>query len=364
MRIICTQENLRKGLNITSRISSGSTTLPVLNNILLATDRGVLKLSSTNLEMGVNTWVRCKVEEEGSISVPARTFNELISTLPNDNITLSIENSQLVVESGNYKTRVKGLSADEFPLIPQVDEVEPVHISAKNLKTAISQVTFAAAASETQPEISGILFSFNETDFKLVATDRYRLAEKHIPSTGSAQKDLIVPNKAVQELAKILGNAEDEDVQILIGTNQLMFKTGESELISRLIEGIYPPYQKSIPQSFNTEATMETSALSSALRTAGIFTQTGSNIILAYEPGGNLVISSGVGDVGESKVNVPATINGAPGSIMFNHKYILDCLGAIGTKTVRLQFIGENSPGVISSPELPDYIYLVMPIKI
>ena len=364
MRIICTQENLRKGLNITSRVSSGSTTLPVLNNILLSTDRGVLKLSSTNLEMGVNIWVRCKVEEEGAISVPARTFNELIATLPNDNITLSTDGTQLIVESGNYKTRVKGLSSEEFPLIPQVDEVEPVIVSAKNLKTAISQVSFAAAASETQPEISGILFSFTPGDFKLVATDRYRLAEKHVQSSGSAQKDVIVPNKAVQELAKILGNAEDQDVQIFLGQNQVMFKAGESELVSRLIEGVYPPYQRIIPQSFNTEAEMDASDLTSALRTAGIFTQTGSNITFEYEPGGNLVISSGTGDVGESKVNVPATINGAPGSIMFNHKYFLDCLSGIGAKKVTIQFISDNAPGVLTTKEMPDYMYLVMPIKI
>src|ERR1700738_4519556 len=122
MKVVCTHENLKKGLGITSRVSSGSTTLPILNNILLKTDQGILKLSSTNLEIGVNTWVRCKVEEEGGVSVPAKTFTDLINNLPSEKINLVLEGNQLLIESGNYQTKIKGLGADEFPLIPQIDE--------------------------------------------------------------------------------------------------------------------------------------------------------------------------------------------------------------------------------------------------
>src|SRR5258708_5345466 len=207
MKVICTQENLRKGLGITSRVSNGSTTLPVLNNVLLKTERGSLKLSSTNLEMGVNTWIRCKIEEEGGISVPAKTLADLINNLPNDNITLSVENNQLLIETQDYKTKVKGLAPDEFPLIPQVDEQNAVEVSAKDLKTAINQVSFAAAYSETQPEISGVLVAFEEGLMRMVATDRYRLAEKTIKVQGSFGKNIIVPNRAITEVGKVLGGS-------------------------------------------------------------------------------------------------------------------------------------------------------------
>ncbi|MFI5158415.1 MAG: hypothetical protein ACHQF4_06090, partial [Sphingobacteriales bacterium] len=160
MKLTCTQENLRKGLGSTARVSSGSTTLPILNNVLLKTEQGGLRLSCTNLEMGVNTWIRCKVDEEGAISVPAKTFTDLINSLPNDNITLTVDNNTLFIESKNYATKIKGLGADEFPLIPQVEDENAVEINAHELRSAINQVSFAAAVSETQPEISGILFFF------------------------------------------------------------------------------------------------------------------------------------------------------------------------------------------------------------
>ena len=364
MKIICTQENLKKGLGITSRISSGSTTLPVLNNILLKTDQGQLKLSCTNLEMGVNTWIRCMVSEEGGISVPAKTLTDLVNSLPNDNITLSIEGNQLLVETSNYQTKIKGLAPDEFPLIPQVDDTAPVELQAKDLRTAISQIVFAVAYSETQPEISGILFSFEEGLLKLVATDRYRLAERVLEVNSKITKSLIIPNRAVQELAKIISGSDQENIQIFFTQNQVMFKSLETEIITRLIDAKYPDYSQIIPQSFNTEIDIKANDLSSAMRTAGIFTQTGNNVTLEYGSPDHLQISSSSGDIGESTVKVPCTVDGGEGKIIFNHRYILDCLNAIGTEAVTFRIIDENAPAVMVSKELPGYIYLVMPIKI
>ncbi len=364
MKVVCTQENLKRGLGITSRISSGSTTLPVLNNVLLKTDQGVLKLSSTNLEMGVNTWVRCKVEEQGGISVPAKTIVDLINNLPSDNITLSVDNNQLLIETSNYKTKVKGLAPDEFPLIPQIEEQNPVLINSREFKTAISQTAFAAAYSETQPEISGILFNFEEGKLKLVATDRYRLAEKSISVKGSMSKSIIVPNRAVQELAKIVSNEGDQETQVYFTQNQIMFKTEETELTSRLIDGQYPDYKQIIPQEFNTEIDLAADELTSAMRTAGIFTQTGNNVSLEFEAPDKLTISSSSGDLGESKLEIPCSVTGQTGKIIFNHRYILDCLSTIGVKKVTFQIINENSPALLMSKDLPGYIYLVMPIKI
>lgn len=368
MRIVCTHENLRKGLNLTSRVSSGSTTLPVLNNILLKTENGLLKISATNLEIGVNTWIRCKVDEEGAVTVPARTFNDLINNLPNDNVSLFLEDSYLFIESGNYKTKIKGLNAEEFPLIPQIEEQNPIEIVAHELKDAISQVVFAAAVSETMPEISGILFAFEEGTLKLVATDRYRLAEKVIRLASQAQnspsKSMIIPNRAVHELHKSLSAYEGSSVKIYTSQNQLLFKTDDTEIITRLIDGQYPDYKQLIPQEFNTEIIAETKDLTAAMRTAGIFTTTGNNITLEFSEPGTLVVRSASGDLGESVVKVPATVTGHEGNIIFNHKYILDCLTCSNSKNIKFNIINGTSPAVIQSAEMAGYTYLVMPIKI
>ena len=365
MKIICTHENLKKGLAVTSRVSSGSTTLPILNNILLKTDQGVLKLSATNLEIGVNTWVRCKIEEEGGVSVPAKTFTDLINNLPNDVINISLDGSHLIIESGNYKTKIKGLGVDEFPLIPKIDEQNPIEIQGKELRTAIGQVAFAAAYSETQPEISGILFVLEGKTMQLVATDRYRLAEKAIELKNEVTtRNLIIPNKAVQELSKILNGADGEVVKLFVSQNQIMFKADETEIISRLIDGQYPDYKQIIPQRFDTEVEVGTSDISSAIRTAGIFTHTGNNISLEFSEPDQLMASSSSGELGESKVGIPAKVSGLAGKIILNHRYVLDCLSTVGTKAVTFKIINDNSPVIISSKELPGFLYLVMPIKI
>ena len=365
MQVVCTHENLKKSLGITSRVSNGSSTLPVLNNILLKTDQGMLKLSSTNLEIGVNTWLRCKVEEEGGVSVPSKTLTDLIANLPNDKITLKLEGNLLLIESGGYQTKIKGLGVDEFPLIPEVDQTTLIEIPGKDLKEAISQVAFAAAYSETQPEISGVLFSFEGDRLKIVATDRYRLAEKNILiKAQSINKNLIIPNKAIQELSKLLSGEESEIVHMFIAQNQIMFKTNETEIISRLIDGQYPDYKHIIPDQFNTEIECQTADIVSAMRTAGIFTQTGNNVSLEYKEPDFLLAQSSSGELGESKVNITSKVKGEEGVIIFNHRYILDGLSSIGTKTIILKIINDNSPTVICSKELPGYLYLVMPIKI
>lgn len=363
MKVICTQENLKKGLGSTSRVSSGSTTLPVLNNVLLKTEQGQLRLSCTNLEMGINTWIRCKIEEEGGISVPAKTFTDLINNLPNDNITLTVDNNQLLIQTPNYETKIKGLLPEEFPLIPQIEQQNSIEVPVKDLRTAISQVAFAAATSETQPEISGVLFAFNENTLTLVATDRYRLAEKAIPIKTNIVKNIIVPSRAVAELQKSI-SVGDDDLKLYLTQNQAMFRFGETEVITRLIDGQYIGYKQIIPQVFNTEINVETDEIAKAMRTAGIFTQIGNNVTLEFSEPNNLQISSSSGDLGESKVDIKSEVTGDPCKIIFNHRYILDCLSAIGTKNVTFKIVNENSPAVLLSKDLPGYVYLVMPIKI
>jgi DNA polymerase-3 subunit beta len=365
MRVICTHENLKKSLGLVTRVSSGNLTLPILNNILIKTDNSLLKLSSTNLEVAVNTWVRCKIEKEGGITVPAKTFSELINNLPSGNISLYTENLELFIESGSFKTKIRGLNSEEFPLIPQFDQQSAGNIPIDALRLALSQTSFATAYSETQPEMSGIFLSFGGGELKVVATDRYRLAEKKMAIEGSFEnKNVIIPNRSVQELNKVLSLAEGEDIQIFFSQGQIMFKTQDTELISRLIDAQYPDYEQIIPLEFKTEIECNTSDVVAAMRTAGIFTQAGNNVNLTFKEPDNFSVTSSSSDIGESDVDILSKVTGEAGSIIFNHRYVLDCLSVIGTSKVKIKIINNNAPGVICSPEMPGYTYLVMPIRI
>jgi DNA polymerase-3 subunit beta len=365
MKITCTHENLKKGLSLTTRVSSGNLTLPILNNILIKTDNGQLKISSTNLEVAVNTWIRCKIDEEGGISVPAKTFSELVNNLPSENIELHTEDSQLFIESGTFKTKIRGLAPEDFPLIPQINQQAAGEIDVNELKTAFSQVVFAAAFSETQPEISGILMNFSEGQLTIAATDRYRLAEKKLKIQSSFEnKEVIVPNRSIQELLKLLSSAAGGKAQLFFTQNQVMFKALDTEIISRLIDGQYPDYKQIIPASFKTEIECQTTDVVAAMRTAGIFTQAGNNVNLAFSEPGIFSITSASNDIGESDVEVPSKVSGEAGTVIFNHRYVLDCLSVLDAATVRIRVIDSNSPAIIDSKELQGYTYLVMPIRI
>jgi len=208
-----------------SRVVGVGNPLAVLNNILVKTDSGRIKLSSTNLEIGVNTWVGGKVEEEGALTVPAKLINEYINNLPTEKVSLTVKDTTLNIESDNYHTNIKGLSADDFPLIPQVDEQAFAKVDAEELKNALLETAWASAHNETQPEISGVYFSFEETTLTIAATDRYRLAERtlELKSAVDQKRVVIIPARTISELYKILGGGKKE-VEIYFSESQVLFK--------------------------------------------------------------------------------------------------------------------------------------------
>src|SRR3989338_2576220 len=254
MKVECTKENLKKGLFVVSRVVGSGNPLQVLNNILLKTDHGRIKLSSTNLEIGVNTWIGGKIEEEGALTVPARIINEYVNNLPTEKVMLSSKDHNLSLEAENYKTNIKGLSPDDFPLIPQVLEEPFAKIPAEELRTALSETLWAASSNETQPEISGIYFGFTENKMLIAATDRYRLAERtiNLEQPVAANKEVIVPARTAGELYKILAIGQ-ETVEVYFSDSQVLFRFDDTELISRLIDGHYPDYKQIIPKGFRSE---------------------------------------------------------------------------------------------------------------
>jgi DNA polymerase-3 subunit beta len=364
MRIICTQENLRNGLATVGRIISGSNTLPILNNILLKTENGLLKISATNLELAIHTYIRCKVEEEGVVCIPAKTVTDLVNNLPNTNITLEKQEGVLLITTEHYKTTVHTLPSEEFPLIPTIEKATELTFSAPELKHSLESVAFASSTSETQPEISGILLRQQKEQMMLVATDRYRLAEAKIHSQKDGlNKDAIIPHKAAMEIVRLLGQSTEE-VSLTLSDNQIAFVSGDTTVISRLIDGQYPEYEAIIPTEFNTNATTSTKALLQALKTSGIFSRTTNSVVIRCEgKSQKIIIQSSSSDVGESVIEIPSTVTGPDTEVTFNYRYVTDVLQVFSEEEVELRIVSDSAPVIIAPRSNQNYLYLVMPIK-
>ncbi|MBI3952670.1 MAG: DNA polymerase III subunit beta [Candidatus Doudnabacteria bacterium] len=369
MKLICTKDNLKKGLFAVSRVVGVGNPLQVLNNILLKTDQGRIRLSSTNLEIGVNTWVGGKIEEEGALTVPAKLINEYINNLPTEKVQLSAKDTTLNLISENYKTNIKGLPSEEFPLIPQIAEEAYAKIDSNELKSALSETIWAAAGNETQPEISGIFLGFSaeggETGkLRIAATDRYRLAERNaqLKEPVKSPKEVIVPFRTISELFKILGVSSGE-LEIYFSETQVLFKIDETELISRLIDGQYPDYQQIIPKGFKTEAVVSREELIHALKATSLFASESNNIQLEISEGSGIRVTASSAAAGENETLVSAKVSGSANAAMFNFRYLLDCLNNLSETNVVVRMISDASPAMIQPEGRTNYVYIVMPIK-
>ncbi len=360
MKIVCTQENLKTGLSAASKIISSSLTLPVLNTVLLKTESGQLQISATNLEIAINTYVRCKIDTEGGVCVPAKPFSDLVNSLPNKNITLELKGTELLISTETASAKLKTISPEEFPIIPTVEGGEVVHLPAESFKIALDQVVFASANSEAQPEISSVLFSFNDKSLKLVATDRYRLAERLITlEKPTESRKLLVPNKTVSEISRIIGSSQG-NIEIQARDTQILFRFQETQVVSRLIDGNFPPYEEIIPKNFETIIEVKKQALGSALKTASVFSEGSHTIHFSYED--SLKIKAISENFGEGNAEVEAIVTGPAGEIVFNHRYIQDALSVIEGDTVTVKIINNTSPVIFSPKNKIEYLYLVMPI--
>ena len=364
MKMQCTKKNLNAGLQICSRIIGGGNALPILNNILLRTEKGRLKLTTTNLEMAVNTWVGGKVVEDGELTVPAKLLNELVANLLTEKLTISTEKTDLLLEGENAKTHINGLGVEDFPLIPGGEGGVYTKLSGKALREGIGEVGFAAAFSETQPEISGVLFSFEGKGLTLATTDRYRLAEVKIPlgeEVGS-NRQVIVPTRAVNEASRSMGEGT---IEVFLKEGQICLRTEEVELISRLIEGQYPDYKQIVPQNFTTQAELKRGEFVQALKAASLFAGDTNNIELELNPPGKqVVIKSQAVQVGGSEIRLFGELTGEKNAAVFNYRYLLECLNNLPDEQVSLRVINSSSPAALVPAGRDNYLYIVMPIKI
>lgn len=375
MKVSCLQENLAKGLSLVSRAVAARSTLPVLGNILLATDNGRLRLSATNLELGITCWIGAKIEDEGSITLPAKTLVDMVNTLPPDNVQLSLSaRTQTVnLSCGRIKASIKGLDAQEFPAIPLADIDAALQLNVEDLREMIAAVIFAAATDEARPILTGVLARLEGSTVTLAASDGFRVAERTARLSTPAEEPVtaIIPARALAELGRVINAQDPVYMHLPPGRGQVIFHHGNVELVSQLIEGAFPVYQNIIPKSYRTRAVVSTEEFRKACKSSDIIAREAAHTTrLKVKPGedslvpGHVIITATAAETGDNVAELDATIEGEAVEIAFNVKYLVDVLGIIDTPNVALETSASTSPGVIRPVGRDDYVYVVMPMHL
>jgi len=381
MKFSCTQENLNQILNVVSHTAAKNANLPILSNILIKAESNNLSISATNLEVGISASVRSKIDSDGEFSVDARLFTSYISLLPKDRVDIELINNEFKIQCQKQKTKVKGQSSADFPVIPKINKENPFIISADKFKDAIYSVSFAVSTSEIRPEISGVFVNFMKDRIVMAATDSYRLAEIKIPylensrlklSDEYKEEKIIIPVKTLQEVSRILGSLKDdvssennENIEIYLEESQIMFVYNGIELVSRLIDGQYPEYNQIIPEKFECQVKVSALELIKAVKTSSLFAKNGVfDIKLDFKSNPNeLLVISSSSQTGENISSIEMEKTAAGEEITLNYKYLLDGLQNLGSDSVIFEINDSNNPCVIKAESQKDYLYLIMPIK-
>ncbi|HBR81148.1 MAG: polymerase III subunit beta protein [Candidatus Uhrbacteria bacterium GW2011_GWE2_45_35] len=372
MKVSCTKNNLQMGLSITSHLSTKNIQLPILNNVLMVAKNGNIRFTSTNLEIAVSCLVRGKVEEEGELTIPSKLFYDYISLLKEEKVDLFNQDQTLVVEAGDYKTKINGLISSDFPLVPSVNSNKIYLLPVNNFREALSQVVFAVASNESRPELSGVLLKFNNNELIIAATDSYRLAERKIKvsSENFGETTIIIPSRTIIEVNRILSIFKETSdspsgVQISLSDNQVVFTYGLVEIISRTIEGSFPDYQQIVPKSFQTESKLDRNDFINAVKTASLFSRSGLfDVTVKFDPAGTFSAAAADATRGENTAVAKAEVNGLENSVTLNFRYLLDGLNSMTTESVVFQMIDGANPCMIHPVGSEDqHLYIVMPIR-
>lgn len=382
MKFSCTKENLSRGLSVVSHITTKNINLPILNNVLVKIENKALKLVTTNLEIAISCAVRGKVDEDGEFTVPAKLFADCITLLPNERIDCDGNENFLKVKCKSFETKIKGMPAVDFPLIPKIAKESNYRVFAPDLKKAVESVIFAASLNESRPEISGICASFNpegiEGKVVFAATDSYRLAESkiqlHSDNQNNKKESIIIPARTFAEVLRIISvareGAEGEDVvEITIGEGQVQFSYKGIEIGSRLIEGTYPDYRHIIPEKYITSTVVAKEDLGKAAKISSLFTKAGLNDVKINVLGTNkeMEVSSANNQTGENNSRIDIESEGPQNEIVLNYKYLIDGINNIETEKMKMKIIDASSPCLLEPLDPKsgmDYLYIVMPIKV
>ena len=385
MKLSCLQENLARGLGVVGRAVASRSTLPITQNVMISSDQGMLRLSATNLEIAITTWIGAMIEEEGAITIPHRLVTDLVNSLPSDRVDLDLRGPDpddpdagvgtvLHISCGRSRTHINGASADDFPPIPRVDSGFATNIDPSVLRSAIGLVAFSAASDESRPVLTGVELKLEENNLVMAAADGFRLAVYTGQLSESVAEPIkaIVPARTMQEIQR-LASEQSAPIQVTLSPEkgQVMFKLEHVEVVSQLLQGTFPNYDQLIPERYETRAVMELDDLKRATQSAAVFARDGSNIVrLEMMPqesgeGGQLKVSARSEEVGDNLDELDIDqLDGEDAKIAFNVRYLMEIVNVLGRGKVALEVTNSSSPGVFRPADSDRYVHVVMPMYV
>lgn len=370
MKVLCTRDNLKRGISRCERSIGKNPTLPVLGNVLIEAEKGILKLTSTNLEIGVVSTVRARIEKEGKTTVPAQLLSGVVNNLKDEQINLELLGKNLKISSENFESKLRTIPAEDFPLIPKIEEGTTWKIKGKTLAESLKRIIPSLATLETKLELTGICLTFKSGEVAIAATDGYRLAERKIKIENKTELDsvFIIPGRSAQEIERIF-NEEEKEISIITSENQIAFQSEDVYFVSRLIEGQYPEYRQIIPSDFKAKFSLEKEVLVNSLRLAGVFSSNQTRDVKIKLLDDQISLHTVSSDLGEQSSIIKAETEGEKLEVVFNYQFLQDGLQSLPEEEVTFSLNGSEGPSMIkgidrkSKQEISDFIYIVMPIR-
>lgn len=374
MKVSVSQQQLAHGLSVVSRAVSPRSTLPVLGNVLLASDEGRLRLAATNLELGISCWIGSQIAEEGSITVPARLLTDLVNTLPNDTVHLTVNTSTftLTVRCGTSSTEIKGIDAQEFPPMPASDPKDGIQLKVSDFKEMIQQVAFAASSDEARPVLQGVQTTINAATIALAATDGFRISVRktNLPEPAARNLTMLIPARALNELARIAQDGEDM-VSLITppGRGQVIFHLENAELVSQLIDGNFPDYKVILPRNFKTQTIVSSAAFLKACKQAEIIARNGNNVVRLNlqkydDRPGEIEVSAQTEETGSSENKIDANVEGPGLVVALNVRYLREVIEVVKTPNLVLQTNDNKSPVQIQPVGDETFQHVIMPMHL
>lgn len=363
MKLVVTQENLAKALQVVGRVASGKTPLPILSNILFRTDENRLLLAATNLEIAISQHIGGKVEQDGAITVPARLMSEFISALPKGNVELEAEGTKLQITSGTYKSTIHGMAPDEFPALPDITAQQTLTVPVAIMKRSIQQTVLVASSDDTRPVLTGVYCHTHEGSLYFAATDGYRLAERMVIKTDQAI-EAIIPAQTLQDVLRVITD-DSNDITMIFDENQVRILVDDIEITSRLIDGTFPDYRQLVPASSDITAKLAKDEFGRITKIASLFArESGGSVTLnAIQEEQKLSIHSVASQLGENTSEAEAEVN-ADGQVTLNSRYLIEALNCIDSPKLEFSFSGKLSPCVLTTAEKErNYKHIIMPLK-
>lgn len=364
MKAVCARKDLHYGVETVRKAIAGRSTWPILNNILICTDSDYLQLTAYDLELGIQCRVPAVIEQQGALTVPARLIAEMLSTLPESEIEISMDEQNVVnvkCQSSNYM--LLGLPPEEFRPLPEIPDDQSFEISQAALQEIIRHIIFAISSDESRSTLTGSLFVLSGNEIKVVSTDTHRLAIRTSPvgkATGETQ--CIIPRRALDELSRLL-QPEDTPVTVYMTDNHVKFTINDTVIVSTLVEGQFPNYQRVIPSEWDKRLTIPTEDFLSRIRRASIVARENANRVVLHTEGDRLVITAESGEVGKAYEELEIVREGEDIKIAFNAKYLMEFLSAVGTEGIHIELTGELSPTAMKPVGRDDYLYVLMPMQ-